>query len=567
LKNESSIVYLILFVLATLNTSVSCHSSGNGNSQELDIDWQPCDLFTGEQPDPLPEDIPETECAEIEVPVFWNNPDGNKITLFLKRAKAREARRGSIWILTGGPGQSGIPAEWSAFNTSLKLPSYDIYLPDHRGTGRSALLECPDQTGADDDEDSESAPLEVTAVLNGEIDQSYYDCADHLIDEWGDDLPGFNTTEAARDIGNLITATRRDEDEIFLLGVSYGTYWLHRYLQLFPDQADGVVLDSLLPIGLLDVNAQNVSYNAVGEDLMQYCAEDPYCSGKLRDNPLGRISQVIDKLENGHCAELFGAEFAGQAQTLFPLLLGLMLDSFWNREHIPAFIYRVDRCDDGDIEAINNMIEQTISAEPESEDGDLSMSEALNIHITLSEIIAPLLTHEQNLDFASNANFLISPPYDYGPLYDYWPRYPVDEYSNVWATTDVPMLMMNGDLDPKTPIEESKIFIEHFNGPYQYFEEIPLAGHNAMFQSPTSETVRYCGFEMVLSFITNPTGYDREPCLDYIASLDFLGEPEPNFEIWGKYDRWENGDDWSPSSKHSNVFDKIIRTLRKRHLP
>ena len=50
------------------------------------------------------------------------------------------------------------------------------------------------------------------------------------------------------DVGELINLFKRNgiHDSAFVYGVSYGTYWAERYMQLFPRQAKGVILDSVV---------------------------------------------------------------------------------------------------------------------------------------------------------------------------------------------------------------------------------------------------------------------------------------------------------------------------------
>ncbi len=58
------------------------------------LTWAPCG------------DVPDTECARLQVPVDYANPDGAKFTLRLGRAPALDPakRKGVLLILPGGPG-------------------------------------------------------------------------------------------------------------------------------------------------------------------------------------------------------------------------------------------------------------------------------------------------------------------------------------------------------------------------------------------------------------------------------------------------------------------------------
>ena len=77
-----------------------------------------------------------------------------------------------------------------------KAKTIDLYLPDHRGTGRSARLACPTAETA-------SSPG-GTQISDGELPG----CVESMKSTWGDKLASFNITNAARDVGEFIRAQR-----------------------------------------------------------------------------------------------------------------------------------------------------------------------------------------------------------------------------------------------------------------------------------------------------------------------------------------------------------------------
>ena len=93
------------------------------------------------------------ECADLQVPMDYADPDGPKITLALARIPARGPgdRMGTILVDPGGPGISGV-------DEILTLPSqlsdavearYDVVGWDRRGVARSNPVWCrtPEQMG------------------------------------------------------------------------------------------------------------------------------------------------------------------------------------------------------------------------------------------------------------------------------------------------------------------------------------------------------------------------------------------------------------------------------------
>src|SRR5690606_15325968 len=89
------------------------------------IDWEPC--------------MGGAECAEVEVPVDYDNPDGNTLTLSVSRVPARGERIGSLFVNPGGPG--GTATDFAPTIASV-MPSeitnrFDIVGVDPRGLGAS----------------------------------------------------------------------------------------------------------------------------------------------------------------------------------------------------------------------------------------------------------------------------------------------------------------------------------------------------------------------------------------------------------------------------------------------
>ena len=63
--------------------------------------WEPCSLHEGE-------DDGRAECATLELPLFWNDQDdGRTLGIRAKRLRAKGESEAQLWLLAGGPGQSG----------------------------------------------------------------------------------------------------------------------------------------------------------------------------------------------------------------------------------------------------------------------------------------------------------------------------------------------------------------------------------------------------------------------------------------------------------------------------
>lgn len=87
-----------------------------------------------------------SECLITDVPLRHEAADAGTIELFVRRLPTpdQSKRRGEVWLIAGGPGEAGASLYPMISTYRRAFPGYDLIIPDHRGTGRSARL-CPAQ--------------------------------------------------------------------------------------------------------------------------------------------------------------------------------------------------------------------------------------------------------------------------------------------------------------------------------------------------------------------------------------------------------------------------------------
>lgn len=524
----------------------SDESDAGANSARPGDGWEACDLITSGGG-------PPAECIRVEHPILWDNPQSKLLPIFVKRLRAPEQpARGQLWLLQGGPGGSGEGLEGLALKMSERHPDLDVYVPDHRGTGRSGRLGC----GREERFDSRGSALIV--------DEEWESCQLSVEDTWGIYLGGFTTTAAARDLGELIARFRGPGQEVYALGLSYGTYWAHRYLQLYPEQPTGLILDSLCPPGTCTMPEYDRRFNDTARDFMARCGEDDLCREKLGANPWGQMEAVFDKMERGACPQLFDM---GISRETLRKTLGALMQDWALRVYIPAIIYRIERCSEDDLPALMRFAERMgLRDQVILQDAGLD-SDVLAAHVMLSELWGEDAPSTAAIRAIAEGSFV---SLDAAPriawLREAWPRYTPDALSSTWAASSAPLLMLNGTLDPQTPLEIASPAQERFQGRHQTFVVLPDAAHSTILQSPTRGGEQ-CGMLIADSFLDAPTQPPDLSCLADLAPIDFQGIPEYTRFFFDRDDMWENGrqkaagDHASPAAEPPGL-ERLRRAIR-----
>ncbi|MCC9739537.1 alpha/beta hydrolase [Streptomyces sp. MNU89] len=185
------------------------------------------------------------QCATVEAPLDYADPDGDTLGIALIRARAtdRGERIGSLLLNFGGPGNSGVASlpGWGTVFDDLNS-RYDLVGFDPRGVAGSSGVVCRDSEAME----AAASRLDHTPDDAAEEKAFLADAKDFAAGcerRSGTVLPHVGTESAARDL-DLLRAVLGD-DKLHYLGFSYGTRLGAVYAHLFPRRVGRLVLDAV----------------------------------------------------------------------------------------------------------------------------------------------------------------------------------------------------------------------------------------------------------------------------------------------------------------------------------
>ena len=239
------------------------------------------------------EDCGGAECANLDVPVDYEQPDGDSLTLSVARVPASGDRIGALFVNPGGPGASA--AEF-ATGIAFSLPNdvtehFDIVGVDPRGLGASDIDCGGDPTELYGVDYSLDSPEDKTTLLD--VSTAYVDGCERAA---GNLLPHVGTVDVARDVDAVREAM--GDEQINYLGFSYGTAIGQMLAELFPDRVRAMVIDGVLelgPTGTEQATEQSRSFEQALGAFAADCDADPSCP--IGPDAMAAIDELSARVE------------------------------------------------------------------------------------------------------------------------------------------------------------------------------------------------------------------------------------------------------------------------------
>lgn len=375
----------------------------------------------------------QARCGSLQVAEDPQRPDGRQIELAyaVVPAPTGRPRQDPVFYLAGGPGQSArdvLPLMRHALREVNR--HRDLIFLDQRGTGASNPLHC--DFGAIDPF-LEPDPEVITDL--------YQRCVDDL----DADPRHYTSRHAARDLDSL--RRHLGYEQVNLIGTSYGTRLAQVYLRAYPDRVRSMVLDGVVPTRLVLGSEHGRALDDSLERILAGCSDDAVCAEHFPDLPanLAELRQRFDREQSkrmtlvhprsgreqeldfnldGLAQTLRMLAYAPQTQALLPLLID---------------------------EAAQQELPQRLAMQLVQiyEQLDATISVGLEASVGCSED----WPQWQTMDAAEEAGTLLGPAMREGRerVCAVWPAGEVDADFHRPFSSDVPVLLLSGELDPVTP--------------------------------------------------------------------------------------------------------------------
>jgi pimeloyl-ACP methyl ester carboxylesterase len=233
-------------------------------------------------------------CGSLPRLLDPRDPGGAKIPIAF-RWRPGLGRGPAILAAQGGPGlpSGGSHAQYQGVFGPL-LRGRGLLLVDSRGTGGSAVIDCPALQAFDGASDNAAFPLRVAACAR-RVDARYAGRVSRGVQP----ANLFATAYAADDTAAVVRALGLGRVDLY--GDSYGTFLAQSLMARHPDLLHAVALDSAYPARGLDPWYAS-SGTAARRALDAVCARSTACraaTAGLPSTPVGRLAQLVARLRNG----------------------------------------------------------------------------------------------------------------------------------------------------------------------------------------------------------------------------------------------------------------------------
>ncbi|MGQ0503721.1 MAG: alpha/beta hydrolase [Myxococcaceae bacterium] len=376
----------------------------------------------------------EVRCGTHEVLEDRSKPHGRKISLRVAMlpALAQTPEPDPLFILAGGPGQAATEVMKVVQPMMERIRRRrDLVFVDQRGTGASSPLDCEEKTPEADLGTQLSRGMDVT-LFEG------------CLKGYAADVKQYTTTVAMDDLDEVREAL--GYSRVNLWGASYGTRAAMVFMRQHPDRVRSAVLDGVYPLDIrLPLTFARDGQRAL-ELLFEHCEKEPAChvafpklrerfaelSAKLQAGPqrFQVAHPVTGKREDvtlshqGFVSTLRGLLYLPETASLLPLTLERAVAGDWG-----PFVAQADRLSSGFSKGMSlGMFFSVICSED-----TVGLAETELVDATRDTFLGDGLAR------------------DILRVCAVWPKAALPPGYRQPLKSDIPTLLLSGELDPVTP--------------------------------------------------------------------------------------------------------------------
>ena len=440
------------------------------------------------------------DCGYLSVLEDRAKPGGNVIRLAVSRLRGSvpSPHPDPVIYLAGGPGETvGQRTHWFVHEARFIWEERDLILLDQRGVGRSEpRLECPDYQRRKtalrrlDLDPGEALRREVDALLA---------CKRTLLEE-GIDVSAYSPQAVAADVADLAAAMGYETYNLY--GKGFGTMLALTVMRDFPEDVRAAILDGVWPPQVTAAEARHANAASALQALFRRCEAHPDCAQRYPE--LEQVLwQVVDRYEtrpttiwdfDSESSESFETEVGGH------FILGRVLESLRSRSlsghswipYVPFLLHAIHA---GEHEVAEVFIEPW---RWETSDDNSAAWASLLCHAEgrfadLSGVLADRSAYPRMAD--PDAPDLVP------ALCAAWHDPTVEPMDRTPVISDIPTLLLSGELDPDTPPRWADVASETLRRSHAVV--VPMAGPGVAMETP-------CGRTLSGAFLNSP-GADPSP--------------------------------------------------------
>ena len=436
------------------------------------------------------------KCYDLVVPERHEILNGRTLRLHVAVYEATAPDRVSdpVLFLMGGPGAPGIDAfagvgqDFSPFDGRR-----DVVVLDQRGTGASTpMLACPEyrdffkEDRTNDRSSAESTTLAIDA---------YRACHDRLVSE-GVDLSAYTNAEIAADVEDLRRALGVERWNLY--GWSYGTRVALTIMRDYPQGVRSVVLDSVYPPRVDQQVELAKNIQTTLRRLFDRCAADAGCNEAFPQ--LEKVFYELLSELDAHPVLAAGTIVTGDR--FVDLVLTLLFDPTAISQ-LPKLIYDTHN---GNHTLLARMAPWVFGEDDSFAEGmELSVDCGDEIRFISPSAVA---TGAAGVD-PHLVDYLAGDAQLYFGTCAFWGAREAPAIETAPVVSDIPALLLAGDIDPFTPPEWARLTATTLS--QSQVAEFPGLGHGLFLADFMTKS---CVSQLVDDFLDDPLAALDTKCVD-----------------------------------------------------